>query len=476
MILKICFKKTFAVLLTGCSVFAATGRAEAQTAESPHFVNLELKDLSQFEKTAEPWKVAGDISFDLSDARKVNLEKGKGILAYMPDPKQDGALSTVFRHQDILLEFSFMLAKGSTAGVYLLGQYGIELSDAWSEGAQTSTCGAILINSGSARMQPRMNVCRAPGLWQKMQVFFKAPRPGDDKKPSGAVFAKIVLNGVVIHENIILEALQAAATSGPVVFKAGSPVGFKDIRYVSFKSADEMDALLSLAGTGNTRDRQIVIAPSQKTIVQRCFIEYDQKKRTFCAAVGGPEKIHYAMDLSQAAMVNFWKGDFIDATSMWTDRGEYQIAEPLGSKIETTPAPPFAVLSDSRERWPEKQSDHFKFNGYSLDQNGRPTFDYTLDGIHIQDRIVPAEGSRSLNRTLTVVSNQAAKVLWYRLAEGSNIRAVGDNLFTVDDNSYYIKLVSDKKVKPVIRDSAGKKELIVPGGPSAGALTYSIIW
>lgn len=473
MILKICFKKTFAVLLTGCSVFAATGRAEAQTAESPHFVNLELKDLSQFEKTAEPWKVAGNVAFDLSDARKVNLEKGKGILAYMPDGKQNGALSTTFRHQDILLEFSFMLAKGSTAGVYLLGQYGIELSDAWSEGAQTGTCGAILINSGSARMQPRMNVCRAPGLWQKMQVFFKAPKQGD-KKRSQAVFAKIVLNGVVIHENIMMEAPQAVATSGPVVFKAGSPVGFKDIRYVNFKSTDEMDALLRPGRQENTRDRQIVIAPSQKTIVQRCFIEYDQKKRTFCAAVGGPEKIHYAMDLSQAAMVNFWKGDFIDATSMWTDRGEYQIAEPLGSKIETAPTPPFAVLSDSQERWPEKQNDHFKFNGYSLDQNGRPTFDYILEGIHIQDRIVPAEGS--LTRTLTVVSNQLSKALWYRLAEGNNIRAVGDNLFTVDDNSYYIRLVSDKKVKPVIRDSAGKKELIVPGGPSAGALTYSIVW
>src|SRR5680860_876523 len=82
--------------------------------------------------------------------------------------------------------------------------------------------------------------------------------------------------------------------------------------------------LFTLKGSAQFDGKPIILIPKDKTIVQRCFIEVEGEKSTFCVAVGAPVKVHYAMDLSQGNLLDVWKGEFLDATTMWTSRGQEQ--------------------------------------------------------------------------------------------------------------------------------------------------------
>jgi len=223
------------------------------------------------------------------------------------------------------------------------------------------------------------------------------------------------------------------------------------------------------------------MTPKDQVIVQRCFIGVEGKKSTFCVAVGDPGQINYAMDLSQGALINIWKGGFIDATTMWTSRGEEQLAKPLGENvIKLASEPNFAPLRDKEQAWPDSTQtlDQFQFKGYKLDQQGRPTFRYKLGGVTVWDNIVPVNNDQNLTRTLKISGENAQDQIWVRLAKGQNIKKVKKNSYNVSDKNYRIDLVFNKKQKPIIRQVGDGMELIVPVAmnDNQGEVKYSIIW
>lgn len=491
MLMRTFIKRSIVLLLVCCNCFICLTQLQAQTSVLPVYSNLSLNELSGFKEVSSQWKLAGSVSYDLDKITKSKIGSGTGILVSIPKAKEENLLVSKLEHGNLAIELEFMLAKGSAAIIYLQGRYGIKINDSWGNyGSVSDASGGIFKktenNSQSNLIIPaRMNVSRAPGLWQKMQIFFQAPKfDNNGKKIEDAKFLKIVYNGVVIHENVGLSSpsgkspLNGETISGPWIFSGNGAIALKSIRYLTFANKKDINDLLLSVSKENIRDRPIIITPTQKTLVQRCFIEYDHKKRTFCVAVGEPDQIHYVMDLSQGALINFWKGGFIDATSMWTERGEAQIAVPLGSKIEVAPIPNFAILTNDQDTWPEKQTDEFRFRGYKLDANGRPTFMYAMNDLSIEDKVIPENNGRFLTRTYKVVSDKNTSTLWFRLAEGSTIKSVGADMFSVNDNSYYIKLANDKNLKAIIRKSSIGQELIVSGSGliNQKEIKYSIIW
>ena len=227
-------------------------------------------------------------------------------------------------------------------------------------------------------------------------------------------------------------------------------------------------------------ERPIIVEPGKRTIVQRCFMADGQRKRTFCVAVGEPGQIHYAMDLSQEAVIKVWKGGFLDATTMWTGRGQEQIARPLGSTIELSSEPTIAILKDKDEAWPVTmpEGSKYQFKGYRLDEHGRPTFKYSIHDASVEDKIVPENNNRYLTRTLTINDGENIKNLWFRLAKGSQIKVLPNGLHSVGDKGYYIRIKANKRQKPLIRKVQDGEELLLPAILSGGRtqLTYSIIW
>jgi hypothetical protein len=99
---------------------------------------------------------------------------------------------------DCVVEVEFMIPKGSNSGIYLMGNYEVQVFDSYGkEKVGPGDMGGIYNTAA-----PKVNACKKPGEWQKIVIDFKAPRFEGDKKVSNATFVKVVLNDQVIHENV----------------------------------------------------------------------------------------------------------------------------------------------------------------------------------------------------------------------------------------------------------------------------------
>ena len=93
-----------------------------------------------------------------------------------------------------------MVAKGTNSGVYLQGEYEIQIFDSFGKADArmgSGDGGGIYSTKG-----PMVNANKAPGEWQTLEVVFQAPRfDASGKKTENAKFVKVVMNGKTIHEN-----------------------------------------------------------------------------------------------------------------------------------------------------------------------------------------------------------------------------------------------------------------------------------
>jgi hypothetical protein len=177
---------------------------------------IPLDDLSAFTNKAANWSIVGDVSVDISKVNVLNTKPGKGILACIHEKGKYGneyELVSNFKHGDLDIELDFMLTKESNSGIYLQGNYEVQLFDSWGKKtAKYNDNGGIYERwndskpdgeKGYEGYAPRFNVAKAPGLWQNIKISYQAPRfDAAGKKIANAVFLKIVLNGVTIHENV----------------------------------------------------------------------------------------------------------------------------------------------------------------------------------------------------------------------------------------------------------------------------------
>ena len=179
---------------------------------------IALTDLLAFKNPTKNWQIVGSVSGNLTDAG-FKSKAGTGVLMNKPDEKSkaNGDLFSNFEHGDVYLELDFMIPKGSNSGIYLQSRYELQLFDSWGiKNPKEHDCGAIYQRWNNALPEgkkgfeghpPRLNACSAPGLWQHLEITFQAPKfDATGRKISNAKFVKVVLNGMTIHENVILNA------------------------------------------------------------------------------------------------------------------------------------------------------------------------------------------------------------------------------------------------------------------------------
>jgi mono/diheme cytochrome c family protein len=162
----------------------------------------------------------------------------------------------------------------------------------------------------------------------------------------------------------------------------------------------------------------IPLVPVDEAILYRNFIQGAGPR---AIAVGYPEKVHLAFDSLQMRPAMFWRGDFIDASKHWVDRGA-GFQSPAGDDVVSlTDGAPFAVLADPAAPWP-KAAGHdagYQFGGYELDKKRRPTFQYSFGKVEVSDFFEAVEGKTpTFKRTLTIRSKDAPAGLWFRAASG----------------------------------------------------------
>jgi hypothetical protein len=61
------------------------------------------------------------------------------------------------------------------------------------------------------------------------------------------------------------------------------------------------------------------------------------------------------------------------------------------------------------------------------------------------------------------------------LAQGNTVEKVGENIFAIDNQQYYIQFPAGAKLKYEIKESVGKQELVVPVTGSS-TFEFLLIW
>lgn len=214
-----------------------------------------------------------------------------------------------------------------------------------------------------------------------------------------------------------------------------------------------------------------ILIGAHKNTILRSFTDLPGSIRVnHAVGVGSPEQLHYTYDLDNGMIVQLWRGDFLDATPMWHERGDGSTT-PAGSvQYFGKPAPSVGILTAADAVWmTDTAGTGFKPKGYVLDNDRRPIFKYLMYGKLISDASTIMPDGRGLHRKLSIEGSIPGMTM--RLAAGNKIEMVKKGIYCIDD-SYYVKLENEGGEKPFIRDIVGLQELIIPFNQT---LTYAIL-
>jgi sugar phosphate isomerase/epimerase len=134
---------------------------------------------------------------------------------------------------DCRIEVEVMVPQGSNSGIYVMGEYEIQVLDSWGRDKMGSgDMGAVYGAS-----PPPVNACKKPGEWQKYVIDFVAPKfDASGKKITNAKLLKVELNGQVLHKNLEMKSQTPGgvngreAPTGPLMFQGNhGPVAYRNI-------------------------------------------------------------------------------------------------------------------------------------------------------------------------------------------------------------------------------------------------------
>ena len=137
---------------------------------------------------------------------------------------------------DCTIEVEFMIPKGSNSGVYVMGEYEVQIYDTY--GKANDKLGPGDMGGIYTYAAPKVNAMKKPGEWQKFVIEFVAPKFEGDKKVANGKFVKVTFNDQVIHENIELTKgptpgglTGKEAATGPLMFQGDhGAVAFRNIK------------------------------------------------------------------------------------------------------------------------------------------------------------------------------------------------------------------------------------------------------
>ena len=181
------------------------------------------------------WEV-GIAAMSPDDPKKLVNKGGQGAMINLAGRHGDSI--DIFSREkfgDCRIELEVMVPQGSNSGIYVMGEYEIQVLDSWGRAKMSGgDMGAVY---GAA--PPRVNACKKPGEWQKYVIEYQAPRfDAGGKKIEGAnaKLIKVELNGQVLHEDVEIKGPTGSALTGeeaptgPIMFQGNhGPVAYRNI-------------------------------------------------------------------------------------------------------------------------------------------------------------------------------------------------------------------------------------------------------
>ena len=138
------------------------------------------------------------------------------------------------KFSDCRIELQVMVPQGSNSGIYVMGEYEIQVLDSW--GRRKMSGGDMGAVYGAS--PPQVNASKKPGQWQKYVIDFQAPEFDSSRKKTGtAKLLKVELNGKTLHKkNLVMEKQTPGgvagreAPTGPLMFQGNhGPVAYRNI-------------------------------------------------------------------------------------------------------------------------------------------------------------------------------------------------------------------------------------------------------
>lgn len=228
--------RCLSILLAALALFSWGCQATRGTRVAQPFNG---KDLSNWRTVPGPgsdrWAV-GAPAVSPDDPRQLVLADTRGNAMVNLAARHGDSLDlySLDKFGDCRIELELMVPRGSNSGIYVMGEYEVQVLDSWGRTQMGSgDMGAVY---GAA--PPPVNASRPPGEWQKYVIDWRAPRfDAAGNKIANARFEKIELNGVVLHENLEMPGPTPGgvtgkeAPTGPLMFQGNhGPVAYRNIR------------------------------------------------------------------------------------------------------------------------------------------------------------------------------------------------------------------------------------------------------
>jgi hypothetical protein len=178
------------------------------------------------------WTV-GYAAVDAANPRQLGVKKEGDGAPQLINASTGVDIYTEQTFADCTIELELMVPKGSNSGIYVHGEYEVQILDSYGkEKVGPGDLGGLYGASA-----PKVNAARKPGEWQKFVIDFQAPKFENGKKVANAKFVKVVLNDQVIHENVEMKGPTPSgvtgkeAAEGSLMFQGDhGPVAFRNIK------------------------------------------------------------------------------------------------------------------------------------------------------------------------------------------------------------------------------------------------------
>jgi hypothetical protein len=143
----------------------------------------------------------------------------------------------------------------------------------------------------------------------------------------------------------------------------------------------------------------------------------------------------------------------------------------MGVVVKASEKFPLAYLESNQTIFPDSVSKNdLKYKGYKLEKRwsfsgtyNYPDFMYEYKGLKVRDIVTPLDQADGVNRHIRFEGQSTQNTPLYALiAEGTDINEVATNRYAVDNQQYYVQVFPTETNKIILRESNGKKQLLMP--------------
>ena len=182
---------------------------------------------------ANKW-VVGKAKVSAGNPKQLGRVEGTGeMINLSPEHGASQDIYSKAKFGDCRIELEVMVPQGSNSGIYVMGEYEIQVLDSYGKQKVGSGDMGAIYNAAV----PSINASKKPGEWQQYVIEWQAPRfDAGGKKTENAKFLKVELNGQVLHKDLVMPGATPGGVigkevpQGPLMFQGNhGPVAYRNI-------------------------------------------------------------------------------------------------------------------------------------------------------------------------------------------------------------------------------------------------------